>query len=210
MHSLFVFALFGSVAPSASPSPLVWQTDYTQAHQLAAQQHKPLAVFVGTGSDGWSQLVQGGSIDSTTLSRLSENYVLVYADRGTSHGMKTAQVLEVNAPSGLVISDATGKVQAFSHSGSLNSVDLSRTVEKYSDSTRIVTTTETLSTPVIINSGIVQTSYSTLPSTVVSPVIINQAPMTTAPVIYVQGSYIQPATYVMPSSCPNGRCPNAR
>jgi hypothetical protein len=220
MHSLFVLAL---LAPAAAPSSLVWQSDYSQAHELASQKQKPLAVFVGNGPDGWNQILRDGQMDPNILTTLSENYVLVYADRTTSTGMQTAKALDISQASGLVISDSTAKLQAFSHNGTLTSSDLQRAIEKFSDTSRVVRTTETIVTAVPA-SGIIQASYVVSDSTTpVSTTPVMTSPVMTAPVLlspsmvspnpvrYSSPVMISsPTTYTIPSSCPNGRCPNAR
>jgi hypothetical protein len=212
MNSLIVATLLAGVAPSASPSSLAWQSDYTHARELASQQQKPLAVFVGSGSEGWSQVVRNGSVDGQTLEALSKSYICLYADRTTESGAQMASALQVSTATGLVISDRTGKVQAFSHDGVMSTSDLQRTVEKFSDATRVVTSTETMTPP-----GLLQVSYSVAPSTNLGTV-----PPGTV-VISQNGMYVQaPAKYdavpqasvpgnpapvqYFPSSCPNGRC----
>lgn len=208
MNSLFVAALLASASPAASPSSLAWQSDYTLARELASQQHKPLAVFVGSGSEGWSQVVRNESIDSRTLNLLTEKYICIYADRTTEMGAKMASALQVSNSTGLVISDRTGKVQAFSHDGAMSSTDLQRAVEKYSDAARVVTATET-----VPSSGIVQTSYSVVPSMNVgagSPTMISVNGMyVQTPTQMYHPSYPAPVRYqpsYYPSSCPNGNC----
>lgn len=226
MSSWILVALVGSVAPSAAPSPApVWQSDYSVAREMAVQQHKPLAVFVGTGSDGWMKQVSEGSVDSRTLYTLSHDYIVVYADRTTTSGQNLATTLELRNPSALVISDRSGSVQAFSHEGSLGQAELLRTLEKYADPAIRVVTTE--SSPV----------YSSNPTNTVTPVAYySPAPSMNSPVNYAPApvGYPAPTTCSGPNcpqtynwapayapaqyapvtfptqNCPNGRCPNAR
>lgn len=144
MHTWIALALVGSTASANIPEGLTWQKDYNAAKLQAKEAQKPLAVFIGTGTDGWTTLIREGSSDPTVNRVLMENYVCVYADRSTPAGQRLAEVFEVANGTGLVISDKTGSVQAYHHSGLLARADLTRTLERYADPDRLVYATETL------------------------------------------------------------------
>jgi Protein of unknown function, DUF255 len=143
MQTWIALALVGSALSANIPELPSWQKDYGLARARAGEVHKPIAMFIGTGSEGWSQVAREGELDGQINQLLFKHYVCVYVDKETSAGKKLANDLEVPATAGLVISDGAGAVQAFHHSGSLQRAELAKMLEKYSDPERLVRTTET-------------------------------------------------------------------
>ena len=133
-----VIALSSSVS-NVPPTP-TWHDDYAQAYRKVAQAHRPMAVFVGSGKDGWTKVVRDGVSDSVKK-LLAQNYVCVYVDTDTASGKALASQFEV-ASRGLIISDKTGNKQAYSLSGSLTRSELVLALERYAD--KDVTATETV------------------------------------------------------------------
>jgi hypothetical protein len=117
--------------------------EYGQAQQRLAVLKKPMAVFVGTGKEGWGSVVRDGVIDPAVKKALAEKFVCVYVDTDTAAGKALAERFEV-AAHGLIISDRTGDRQAYSLSGTLTKAELAQTLEKYSDSKVDVRATETV------------------------------------------------------------------
>lgn len=117
--------------------------EYGQAQQRVAVLKKPIAVFVGTGKEGWGSVVRDGAIDPAVKKLLAEKFVCVYVDTQTPAGKALADTFEV-AARGLIISDRAGVRQAYSLSGTLTKVELAQTLEKYSDAKVDVRTTETV------------------------------------------------------------------
>jgi hypothetical protein len=102
-----------------------------------------LAVFVGRGADGWGQVSDSGKLGTEARGLLGDKFVCLYVDRDTKEGQQLAEAFELTPDvPGLVISDSTGDLQAFRHSGRLTPDDLSRYLRTYSDTARTVTRTD--------------------------------------------------------------------
>lgn len=141
--SLMLFALSGlSPAADTAVAPS-WSTDYVQARKQGAVEKKPVAVFLGSGKDGWTQLVRGGVLGVEQNQILANNYICMYADQATPEGKALARSLEIGQRIGIVISDHSGQYMAFHHEGDLESRILTGYLQKFSDSQRVVKTTET-------------------------------------------------------------------
>jgi thioredoxin 1 len=141
MQTWIVLALLGGSASANIPDLPNWQNDYGLARARAGDIHKPLAVFIGSGKEGWSKVAREGDLDQQVSRLLAQHYVCVYVDKQTDAGKELADAFEVVA-TGLVISDRSGGVEAFHHSGALSRTDLAKALEKYSDPDRQVKTTE--------------------------------------------------------------------
>lgn len=140
MQTLYVVvALAGSVAGNIPERPN-WRTDYFEAR--AANAGKPLAVFLGSGANGWEHVIREG-IDPKAVQLLKEKYTCVFVDTDSRGGAGLASAFAVNGR-GLVISDRTGDAQQFHHSGDLSANDLCRALERYADPYRPFVATETL------------------------------------------------------------------
>src|SRR4051812_30211337 len=111
-------ALAAGISPSnITPQP-TWLDDYATAQTRVAAIRKPMAVFVGSGKDGWGKVVRDGSLDPAVTKLLADKFVCVYIDTDTAAGRSLAGAFEV-ASRGLIISDRAGTKQAFSLSGDL-------------------------------------------------------------------------------------------
>ena len=230
--TLAAAVMLGAIGTGANPSP-GWQTDYAQAMTLAASEHKPMAVFIGTGNGTAGRMLQNSAIPAEALQLLRNSYVCVYLDTATAAGKELATRFEM--PEGLVISSPGGNVQALRHAGAVAGADLTRQLTQYASAGQPVTTitsgvavvsastpvysaaSATYSTP--LNSSVVTAGYSPA-SSLASPVVFasscpNGRCGTTAPTM----NYASPAIRYAPmyptanpfgSSCPNGRCPNQR
>lgn len=135
--------LAAGISPSTlSPEP-TWLNDYTLAQLRVASVQKPMAVFVGSGKDGWGKVVRDGVLDPDLKRTLANKFVCLYVDTDTTHGRSLAGAFEV-ASKGLVISDRAGTTQAYSLSGDLTKDELSRTLAKYAEPDREVRSTESV------------------------------------------------------------------
>jgi len=133
MYTLMaVVALTTSVSTATLSQTPTWQIDYAAARARAAVVGKPMAVFVGSGQDGWGSVVRDGSMDRAVNRLLAEKFVCLYVDTTTAAGRSLAGAFEV-AGRGLVISDRKGTSQAYSLSGDLTKAELVRALEKYAD-----------------------------------------------------------------------------
>jgi len=142
MHTSIVLIALGLLNSAALESP-AWKTDYDSARKTGREEQKPLAVFVGSGAKGWHRVTKEGKLAKETSQILAEDYVCVYVDANQSWGKKLASAFELPDGVGLVISDRTGRLQAFHHVGELSNEDLVRHLHRYADAERAVRTTET-------------------------------------------------------------------
>ncbi|MBO0700072.1 MAG: hypothetical protein J2P46_16860 [Zavarzinella sp.] len=133
MYTLMtVVALATSVSTATLSQNPTWFNDYATARDRVAAVHKPMAVFLGSGQDGWGKVVRDGTLDSGLNKLLAEKFVCLYVDTTTTAGRSLAGAFQV-AGRGLVISDRTGTAQAYSLSGDLTKSELVRALEKYAD-----------------------------------------------------------------------------
>ena len=141
--SLMLFALAGCTSSMEAKGTTPWQSDYKEARKLAELEKKPVAVFFGSGKEGWNQVARGGSLGNENQQLLSAQYVCVYLDNSTEDGKRVAKALEVSTDAGLVISDRGGQVMAFHHQGNLTNQDLLWYLKRYAEPGRVIATTET-------------------------------------------------------------------
>jgi hypothetical protein len=144
MYTLMaVVALTTSVSTATlSPNP-TWLDDYGAARARVAAAGKPMAVFVGSGQDGWGSVVRDGSLDPALNKLLADKFICLYVDTTTAGGRALAGAFEV-AGHGLVISDRKGASQAYSLSGDLTKAELVRALEKYAEVGAEAQATETV------------------------------------------------------------------
>jgi hypothetical protein len=145
--SIVILVLWGSLNPQITQSSIKWDRDYVHARELSSQLQKPLAVFVGNGSNGWKQVVRGGVFDAETRRMLAERFVPVYIDAGTNAGQKLAEAFELAGKHGLIVSDRTGELMAFRQDGDLEPKDLAKHLNRLADPEHVVITTESNEAP---------------------------------------------------------------
>ncbi len=138
MMTTALVAMLGSLAAALTPAP-AWQPDYATAYAQSSSAHKPLAVFIGHGSGGAGCVVAKG-LTADENKALADKFVVYYLDADTTEGKTLASSFRITE--GLVISDATGGLQALKHGGGLTHDELAGYLTKYSDTTRPVTTTD--------------------------------------------------------------------
>lgn len=184
-------ALLTSVASSNIQTTPNWTDGYSSARQAVVSAQKPMAVFFGKGATGWEKVLKDGSFDSGINQTLASKYICLYVDVTTWEGYNLAKTFEV-AGKGLVISDISGKKQAFNLTGELTKADLKEKLETYAKAETKVSHTETV---------VHATEAMLAPA----------APATT----YFQsscanGNCTKATSYYQPSgNCPNGNCPKA-
>ncbi len=164
--SVFWLALMGTSPSTIPEAALTWNAEYRVARQQAAHDQKPLVVLLGSGPLGWHKVGQGG-LSLKVQKLLLEKYNCVYVDTSTKSGQRLKTDFEMPGGLGLVISDKTGKLQAFRHEGKLSNATLMAYLRKFSDPTRVVTETET--NPAPVTSTITPATLTTYPS--VSPTL---------------------------------------
>jgi hypothetical protein len=163
-----------------SPTP-AWLDDYQVARARVADAGKPMAIVIGSGQAGWQTVVRDGGFDPTVAQLLADKFVCLYADTTTAKGRQLSDALQVRQ--GVVISDKTGRSQAFSASGTMSRADLASALARYADQTEVVRTE-------------VQTTTT------------GPAPVTAAPggVVVQPGMAVPPAP-VMPGAPAGACCP---
>lgn len=135
--SMMLFTLT-LAAPTDSPN---WSTEYSAARQQGESAGKPLAIFIGSGARGWEKISRNGLVAETN-ELLAANYVCVYIDTATEKGKSLATAFDIPDGLGIVISDRTGKLQAFYHAGDLAREDLDRYLRRFADPRLVVRSTE--------------------------------------------------------------------
>ena len=141
--SVVLVALTSFVAHEEMAVRPSWLMDYGIAAERGTAQQKPLAVFIGTGETGWDEVSKDGSLGRGAKELLAAHYVCVYLDASKEEGKRLAKAFAVNEGMGLVLSDRTGKLQAFHHDGELAATDLEKVLRRYSDRDRVAASTET-------------------------------------------------------------------
>ena len=194
MVSISTLAALVTLVTAAAPTAPSFQSSYARAVALAGEQHKPVAVFIGAGEAGYANLIADGTLPVEATKTLQSQYVCLYVDTTTATGKELAG--EFRMSKGLVISDRTGGVQAFRHNGTITAAELTTSVRTVADRGVVVNSTIQTGTPIAA------------PVTTQAPVY-TPAPVMAAPVYSgsIMNSY---PVYRPASSCPNGRCPNAR
>src|SRR5262249_12311601 len=122
--SVVLFALSGFLASSANAEEPGWLQEYGEARQTGRQQEKPLAVFIGSGETGWEQVSREGKLAKDVKQLLAANYVCLYVNTDDKNGKRLASAFEFGEGPGIVISNRTGRVQAFRHQGDLDNQTL--------------------------------------------------------------------------------------
>lgn len=144
MYTLMaVVALTSSISTANLSSNPTWLNDYGVAQARVVAVHKPMAVFVGSGQDGWGKVLKDGVLDPALKRTLADKFVCLYVDTDTTAGRALAGSFEV-ASRGLIISDRKGTSQAYSLSGALTKAELVQTLDKYAGADQMVQATETI------------------------------------------------------------------
>lgn len=179
---------------AAAPVPTVVPTfapTYSKALSLAQEQKKPVAVFIGQGTEGFTKLVTDGGLTADAAKALKAEYVCLYVDATTEAGKDLAGSFQMTE--GVILSDRSGGLQALRHEGAISPVVLNSYAVTYSQPALAVT----------------QTSYSGRTSLFGAT---DNRPVMNAVVNVRDTVFPNAPGYIFParSSCPNGRCPNAR
>lgn len=151
----------------AAPSPAAerpeWLNDYHLALRRGQLTQRPLAVFIGEGTTGYNKTSREGRLNRAVEKALADHYVCVYLDINQDSAQTLAQKLEITRGRGVVISDRTGRHQAYHHDGDLAAGDLLESLQRFSDPELVVRTTQT---------NAVQVTYEA-PRQVVAPAVRN-------------------------------------
>jgi hypothetical protein len=142
MHTSIIVLAFSGFAPTAEVDRLTWLNDYYAAVEQGAERNRPVAVFLASGQNGWKKVARG-NLSSEAQRVLASQYVCVHVDTATPEGRRLARAFEIPSGLGIVISDRTGQLQAFSHEGDLSDAKMVRYLRRYGDPWYVVSTTET-------------------------------------------------------------------
>jgi hypothetical protein len=134
--SLAAVAVAGLFAPGSIPNHPDWVSSYGTALTRAAEQHKPVAVFITNGN--LAHLTKGETLGLDVSKTLSTHYVAVQIDATTENGKKMADAFGI--AEGIVISDRTGAVMALRHEGTIAQNDLAGYLNRYSGQSNVATT----------------------------------------------------------------------
>jgi len=141
--SLVAVALSAFFAPAVTSEKPLWLKDYGKARQQGRKAHKPVCVVIGSGRSGWGDLSEEAKFGNEVNRLLAAHYVCLYVDTEHISGQRLAEAFDIAADPGIVISDATGKLQAFRHEGQLSNSSLAGYLRRFADPERVVETTET-------------------------------------------------------------------
>jgi hypothetical protein len=131
------------VAPLAAASAQeVAFKSYPEGQEFGRKAGKPLAVIVGAGRTGLNHLTQEGTVSPEVRKTLADKYVCVFLDTNRPADRAVIRQLGIQSGTGLVLSDRTGDLQAFSHDGTLPASDLSRQLKRFADPHVIVSATQ--------------------------------------------------------------------
>jgi hypothetical protein len=110
------------------PAP-EWQTDYAQALKFAGEANKPLAVFIGTGPEGYKAIL-GDATQAQQI--LADKYICLYIDATQPANQATAASFRATGPT-LILSDKTRAYQAYRASGLIPAEQLGSVLNQYAD-----------------------------------------------------------------------------
>jgi hypothetical protein len=146
------------------PQPPTWLSDYRAAYEQGRAKQRPLAVFFGTGEEGWNGLSREGTLGKEASGLLRTQYVCLYVDLSKRPGKQLAAEFKVSEGPALVISDHNGEHIALRYAGTLAGGDLTRTLRKYADTGRVVQATDTDPNREVRNSPAAQPVRQTVPA----------------------------------------------
>ena len=136
--AMAVVALTLSVTSGNIPATPTWLDDYQVARARVADAGKPMVVVISSGQAGWQDVVRDRGFDPAVTKLLADKFVCLYADTTTAKGRLLANALQVRQ--GVVISDKSGRSQAFSASGTVSRTDLMSALVRYSDDREVIRT----------------------------------------------------------------------
>ncbi len=138
-----VVVAWSSSNPQIMQSSMKWEENYVQAKELGARLQKPLAVFVGSGAEGWKQVVREGNLNATVRQELRERFVPVYVNAESETGKQLVEAFELASKRGLIVSDRTGGLMAFHQDGIMELADLTKQLSRLGNPEHVVSVTET-------------------------------------------------------------------
>ena len=189
---LALSVLLAGSASAVSAQEIAWKRSYQEGRQQGQQAGKPLAVFVGSGSVP-GKVVPEGSLSSAIRKILADHYVCVYLDADRDDQQRLIRELGIHSRQGLILSDRTGDLQAYSCDGPMSDSELARQLRTFADPTVVVRTTMTGNAPTVPPANTIQrVSYYPQATEEYRPAQAEYRPVQAAP-NYLQGFRSQPA-----------------
>ena len=124
----FLLALEVVSVPTLPPG---WNHDYDLALQRASAAKKPLAVFIGTGKEGWKAVCAEGDLGPEVRRLLADHYVCLYVDASRLAQQELVQSFEADKSPLLVLSTRDRAYQAYRHAGALANANLAKALTRY-------------------------------------------------------------------------------
>jgi hypothetical protein len=124
----YLLALHVVGLPTVPPN---WNYDYELALQRAGAANKPVAVFIGTGKDGWKAICKEGELGQDVRRLLAEHYVCLYVDASRAAQKELAQSFEAGKSPLVVLSSRNRAYQAYRHAGALDNASLAKALLRH-------------------------------------------------------------------------------
>ena len=123
---LLALQLIGTM--SAAPS---WNRDYGEALTRAGATKKPVAVFIASGKEGWKSVTTEGELGLEARRLLASHYICVYVDSAQAAQKGLVQSFDAGQQPLVVLSNHSGRYQAYRHSGKLANAGLAQALERH-------------------------------------------------------------------------------
>ena len=111
--------------------PANWIYDYDLALQRARAGNKQVAVFIGTGKDGWKAICEEGDMGPEVRRLLADHYTCVYVDASLPRQQELVKSFKADKPPLLVLSTRDRVYQAYRHSGALGNASLAQALRRH-------------------------------------------------------------------------------
>jgi len=123
---LFSLLIFSTLIPTPS-----WNRDYAQALVRAEAAKKPVAVFIGSGADGWIGVSEEGQLSLEVRRLLAEHYICVYLDASRSAEERVVRSFDAGQSPLVVLSSRNRAYQAYRHSGKIANASLAQVLQRH-------------------------------------------------------------------------------
>jgi hypothetical protein len=143
---LALSVLLAGSASAVSAQEIAWKRSYQEGRLQGQKTGKPLAVFIGAGSTP-EKAIPEGTLGSAIRKILADHYVCVHLDAARDDQQRLLRELGIRSDRGLVLSDRTGDLQAYSCDGPMSDSDLERQLRTFADPAVVIRTTLTGNAP---------------------------------------------------------------
>jgi hypothetical protein len=126
--TIYCFAL--TVFIPADPAP-TWNRDYGLAMRQATAAQKPVAVFIGSGKEGWKTVCDEGDLSPQVRRLLMDHYVCVYIDAAQALAGGLVRSFDAGAKPLVVLSCHDCIYEAYRHAGTLTNASLAEALERH-------------------------------------------------------------------------------